>query len=356
MRKRNSILIITLLIILQIGCTKVIVYNVPLYEQPIDWKEISTRNKTISEYSKYLNGKKIFLDAGHGGEDRKNKSHNGEIIEADVNLRVVLNLKSYLEQAGAIVFLSRDKDTTVQLGDRSELANKNNVDLFISIHHNAPSKVEDDYTNYTSVYYHAFENDYEHEPCNKDLARYIQRDLSYVMNNPSGLGSFDGTYSDYNIYPKEGFSVLRKTKAQAVLVECAFHTSRFEEMRLNNEEFNQIQAWGIFRGLAKYFKAEIPLLTFLEDSTSYSDSVATLFFRFDNQQKINSRSIQIFFNKNESEYSFDKNQNILAIPVKLINTNPFEIKIIASNNNGNHLRKTFYNFKIDENKKIRLIE
>ncbi len=356
MRKRISIIILSLITFLQIGCTKVIVYNVPLYEQPIDWKEISTRNKTINEYSKYLSGKKIFLDAGHGGEDRKNKSSNGEIVEADVNLRVVLNLKTYLELAGVKVYLSRDRDTTVKLSDRSEIANKTDADIFISVHHNAPSKIEDDYTNYTSVYYHAFENDYEHEPCNKDLARFIQRDLSYVMNNPGGLGSFDGTYSDYNIYPKEGFSVLRKTKPQAVLVECAFHTSKLEELRLSNEEFNQIQAWGIFRGLAKYFKAGIPSLKFLEDSTRYTDSVATLFFQFDNQQKINSRSIQIFYNKNEIQFTFDKNKNILSIPVGIYDINSFEIKIIAANDNGNHLRKTFYKFIIDQNKKIRLTD
>ncbi|MCX7875710.1 MAG: N-acetylmuramoyl-L-alanine amidase [Melioribacteraceae bacterium] len=355
MCKRNKILIL-LFTLIQIGCTKTIIYNVPLYDAPIDWKEYETRKKTISEFSKYLTDKKIFLDAGHGGEDRRNKSRNGEVIEADVNLRVVLNLKNYLEQAGAKVFLSRDKDTTVQLGYRSELANKSGADLFISIHHNAPSKVEDYYTNYTSVYYHAFENDYEHEPCNKDLARYIQRDLSYVMNNPGGLGSFDGTYSDYIIYPKEGFSVLRKTKSQAVLVECAFHTSRLEELRLNNEEFNQIQAWGIFRGIAKYFRAGIPNIKFLEDSTNYTDSLKTIKFKFDDQDNINNRSIQVFYNKEENEFYFNRTEKTISIPLIIKNEKYFEIKMIAANSNGNHLRKTFYKFKIDSDGKIKLIE
>ena len=47
---------------------------IPLYEYPTDWKDISVREKTITEYSKYLNGRKIFLDPGHGGTDRKNKN------------------------------------------------------------------------------------------------------------------------------------------------------------------------------------------------------------------------------------------------------------------------------------------
>lgn len=356
MHKRISVLVLTVFTLFLYSCTKTIVYNVPLFDYPLDWKDSEIRNSTIKEYSNYLKGKKIFLDAGHGGEDRKNKSRNGEIVEADVNLRVVLNLKKYLEQAGAVVFLSRTKDTTVQLSHRSELSNASGTELFISIHHNAPSKIEDDYTNYTSVYYHAHENDYEHEPCNKDIARYIQRDLSYVMNNPGGLGSFDGTYSDYNIYPKEGFSVLRKAKIQAVLVECAFHTSKLEEMRLNNEEFNQIQAWGIFRGVAKYFKAGFPSLKFLDDRITTIDSTYNLVFKFDDQQKVNPRSLQVFFNGNENNFYFNKEQNEITIPIATKNYQPFEIKIIAANSNGNHLRKTFYKFEFDDNKKIKLIE
>lgn len=348
MYKRNSIVFAALIFVL-IGCTKTIVYNVPLYEYPTDWKDLEIRNKTINEYSKYLKGKKIFLDAGHGGEDRKNKSRNGEIIEADVNLRVVLNLKSYLEQAGAEVILSRSKDTTVQLGYRSELANSSGAEIFISVHHNAPSKTEDDYTNYTSVYYHANETDYEHEPYNKDLAKYIERDLSYVMNNPVGLGSFDGTYSDYNIYPKEGFSVLRKSKIQAVLVECAFHTSRIEELRLNNEEFNQIQAWGIFRGIAKYFRAGIPTITYLEDRNVIKDSLATLYFKLDDEKGINPRSVQVFVNRNEATHTLDRTENILSIPINLNQPNDYEIKIIVANINGNHAKPFYLKFKVDSN-------
>jgi len=60
-------------------------------------------------------GKKIFLDPGHGGEDRKNKNNTGDVVEADVNLRVALNLKKYLETAGAIVILSREEDKLLNL-------------------------------------------------------------------------------------------------------------------------------------------------------------------------------------------------------------------------------------------------
>jgi len=335
MHKNNFIKTFSLFVVtLLVSCSSAPL--VPLFEYPSDWKNINEREKTILDYSKYLSGRKIFLDPGHGGEDRKNKNSKGDVIETDVNLRVALNLKQYLESAGAQVIISRDKDTTVQLAYRSEWANNSGAEIFISIHHNAPGKTEDDYTNYTSTYYHARETDYEYEPSDQDIARYIQRDLSYVMRNPGGLGSFDGTYSDYNIYPGEGFSVLRKKTIPGVLVECAFHTSHFEELRLNNEEFNQIQAWGIFRGLAKYYRASRPEINLLPDSLRLDNNVLKASFVLKDSVGINYRSVQIYFNKEEKEYTVDKTTNVISLRLEMISPGTYSIRIIAANKNGNH--------------------
>lgn len=332
--KPSIIIIFALLVMLTYGCSST--SNYPLFEYPFDWKDSDTHSKTITDYSQYLSNKKIFLDPGHGGEDRRNTSHSGIVVEADVNLRVSLALKQYLEQAGATVFISRDKDTTVDLGYRSVIANNSGAEIFVSIHHNAPGNAEDDYTNYTSVYYHAKSVDYEYEPCNKDMARYIQRDLSYVMGNPGGLGSFDGTYSDYNIYPGQGFSVLRKTKIPAVLIEGAFHTSRMEEMRLNNEDFNKIQAWGIFRGLGKYFRAGIPAISILPDSTKYDNGKLIMSFILSDKSGINHKSIIVYFNKKEIDHNFDKQTNVLSIKVEDVVLGEQLLRIVCANKNDNH--------------------
>ncbi|MBI1937082.1 MAG: N-acetylmuramoyl-L-alanine amidase [Ignavibacteriales bacterium] len=309
---------------------------VPLFEYPPDWKEAAKRDSVVKYYSKFLSGKKIFLDAGHGGEDRKNKNQDGNVVEADVNLKVVQNLRNYLNAAGVETILSRDEDKTVPLAYRSELANKSGADLFISIHHNAPAKWEDNYTNYTSTYYHAKETDYEYEPCERDLAKYIQRDLSYVMGNPGGLGSFDGTYSDYIIYPGEGFSVLRKTEMPSVLVECAFHTNRLEELRLNDSEFNQIQAWGIFRGIGKYFRSGIPQIELISDSTKFENNLLKLSFALIDSNGINTKLLQFFFNKEEKNFSFDKTTNILSVEIENSNEGEYPVRVICANKNGNH--------------------
>lgn len=329
----HNLIILLLFMLLWNGCTTC---NIPLYEYPPDWKDIARRDSVIKIYSQYLKGKKIFLDPGHGGEDRKNRNKNGNIIEADVNLKVALYLKEYLKSAKAEVIMSREEDKTVPLVLRSELANNSGADLFISIHHNAPAKWEDDYTNYTSTYYHARKTDYEYEPCERDLARYIQRDLSYVMGNPGGLGSFDGTYSDYDIYPNEGFSVLRRTKIPAVLVECAFHTSRFEELRLNDDVFNQIQAWGIFRGIAKYYRAGIPRIEIMQDSVEYKNNLLKLSFSLIDSNGIDPKSIQLFLNKEEKNFSFDKSKNILSAILQVDSFGEYSLRVLCANKNGNH--------------------
>ncbi len=309
---------------------------VPLFEYPPEMKDAAVRENIVKDYSAYLAGKKIFLDAGHGGEDRKNKDKNGIVTEADVNLRVVLNLKKYLEEAGAQVFLSREDDKTVDLGFRSELANNSGAEFFISIHHNAPGKSEDDFTDYTSTYYHAKDESYEYDPSNRDLARYIERDLAYAMRNSGGLGSFDGTYSDYIIYPGEGFSVLRKSKIPAVLVECAFHTSRFEILRLNNEEFNQIQAWGIFKGLAKYLRASKPEIKIVSDSLMDGNDNFVLEFDLHDSTGINPKSIQVFVDKREKEFTYDKVSGKVLLKTDALQPGEHLLKIVAANKNGNY--------------------
>ncbi len=249
------------------------------YVKPSDWITKANRDSTIASYSKYFKGWKIFLDPGHGGEDRVSHGPANDVIEADVNLHVASYLRDYLEAAGATVFMSRTKDTTVQLRDRSTIANKSGADIFISIHHNAPGG-NDLFINYTSTWYHSVEGDPSYYPCNHDIAKYIQRDLAYAMGNSGpAFFSFDGTLSDFIIYPNSGFSVLRLAEIPAVLLECAFFTSAYEEQRLKLEEFNQIQAWGIFRGLGKYLKAGVPKLELISPVAAQGDVLSTSDFR-----------------------------------------------------------------------------
>ena len=252
------ILIVTFLA----GCASGVYYVIPR-----EWASPSAVDSILASYRPALQGHRIFLDPGHGGDDRNNRGPQEEAIEADVNLRVALALRSYLVAAGAQVFTSRERDTTVALRDRPLLALQDSAEIFISLHHNATASA-DPSTNYSAVFYHAREGFPEYHPANHDLARYIQRDMSYAMRNAGApfSSTFDGTLSDFDIYPNSGFAVLRDNLIPSVLIEASFHTHPPEERRLAIEEFNRIEAWGIFLGIGKYFRAGIPNLALRSDS------------------------------------------------------------------------------------------
>lgn len=237
------------------------------YVKPREWSADSTRLSLIRSATAVLTGRRIFLDPGHGGDDRRNRGPSGEAIEADVNLRVGIALRDYLRGAGATVLMSRDRDTSVELRDRVKMGVEAGAEIFISLHHNA-TPADDNVTNYSTVYYHAREGVSGYHPSNHDLARYIERDMSYAMRNPSPPFSttFDGTLSDFDVYPNGGFGVLRDNPIPAVLIEASFFTYPPEERRLALEEFNTIEAWGMFIGISRYFRAGVPGIVMRSDT------------------------------------------------------------------------------------------
>jgi N-acetylmuramoyl-L-alanine amidase len=83
----------------------------------------------------------IVIDAGHGGKD---PGAIGSISkEKNINLAIALKVGEYLEQNlnNVKVLYTRKSDVFVGLKERAEFANKNEADLFVSIHSNSlPSK------------------------------------------------------------------------------------------------------------------------------------------------------------------------------------------------------------------------
>ncbi len=328
----EKIPIFIILTFLAYGCSAKL-----FYEIPYEFRFPEKKTEFIKKYSPFISGKKIFIDPGHGGKDRNNIGYEGNAVEADINLNVALALREYLEEAGAHVIMSREEDITVELKARSIMANLSGADIFISIHHNAPGREGDYWTNYTSTYYHAAEMHYEYEPCEKDLAKYVQRDLAYAMRNSGGLGSFDGTYSDYTIYPGEGFSVLRLTVIPSILIECGFTTHHYESQRLTISEFNDVQAWGIFRGLCRYFASGIPEISFLSASSIFSELDSAAIFSIQDSAGIDSSSVEVQLDSiTINNFSFLPRNGILKVNINGIKPGDHVIRIIAVNKNGIH--------------------
>lgn len=81
--------------------------------------------------------RKIVIDAGHGGHDPG--ALGLKVKEKNINLAIALKLGNLIRRnfKDVEVIFTRDRDVFVELDRRSDIANDNKADLFISIHCNA---------------------------------------------------------------------------------------------------------------------------------------------------------------------------------------------------------------------------
>jgi len=194
-----------------------------------------------------LAGKKILVDPGHGGPDSGAVGPNRS-FEKDNNLAISLALRDILKQAGATVLLTRDKDISPasdysvinDLQARVDLANKNNVDLFICIHNDSFTSPD---AQGTSTFYSS-DNPFNNESI--QLANSIQNAIiDSIQIKNRGV--------------KEGrLYVLGNTNMPAILLETAFISNPYEEARLQNPTFQKNVASAILHGIYTYYKNPIP--------------------------------------------------------------------------------------------------
>jgi N-acetylmuramoyl-L-alanine amidase len=78
---------------------------------------------------------RIVVDPGHGGHDPGAQAKG--LNEADLTLDVALRLEKLLREDGFDVVLTRRANVYVPLEERTAIANRENADLFLSIHVNA---------------------------------------------------------------------------------------------------------------------------------------------------------------------------------------------------------------------------
>ena len=86
-----------------------------------------------------LSLKTVVLDPGHGGKDPGAVSKDGKTFEKTFTLDIALRLEKLIKQAHpeVKVILTRRDDRFISLDERAQIANRNDADLFISIHINS---------------------------------------------------------------------------------------------------------------------------------------------------------------------------------------------------------------------------
>jgi N-acetylmuramoyl-L-alanine amidase len=215
---------------------------------------------------------KIVVDAGHGGHDTGTIGPNG-LMEKDLVLDVALKLGKFLEdRLGAEVVYTREDDTFIPLETRTAIANKEQADLFISIHANSSSDasargVETYYLNFTSsadaLEVAARENSVSEKSIHElqDLVKKIalkekieeSREFAVDVEKSlyGGLGTKNSGLKDRGV-KKAPFIVLIGANMPSILSEISFVSNPSDEKKLKTNEYRQRIAESLYKGIARY--------------------------------------------------------------------------------------------------------
>lgn len=216
-------------------------YRIELYRPPFGylvlWERgalvVRVRRPPRIDRVRPLAGLTIAVDAGHppGGATGPTG-----LYEPVATLAISERVRTYLEQRGAHVLMTRIAPGAVPLADRPVMARRADADAFVSIHLNAfPDGVNPFTHNGTGTYYfNAFS-----EP----LARTVQDGMVRAM----GLRDLGVNY--------DNLAVLRPTWMPSVLCEGAFLMIPAQEAALRTPGFQDAYARGVVEGLTAYFRA-----------------------------------------------------------------------------------------------------
>ncbi len=216
-----------------------------------------------------LKVKTIVIDPGHGGKDPGAMSKFG-LCEKDIVLDIAKRLKNLLSAKGIYnIYMTRDTDIFVPLEERTEFANKNGADLFISIHINSSpnsdargietyylSLADDDEAKMTA----ALENA-SSEKGIKELGILLSRILKTAkVAESKAFASITQFYlckktGSYNRgVRKAPFIVLIGANAPSILVELGFMSNRNDVELLKSDEYRDKLVDALMNSIEEYIK------------------------------------------------------------------------------------------------------
>ncbi len=171
---------------------------------------------------------RIAIDAGHGGDNSGASGETSKILEKTYTLLFAKELQAALKKAGVkSTFMTRTKDTTLDMPSRILSLRAYNPDILISMHLNSAGS---DTVSGVSTYY-----------------RYIGfRPLTTAILNQmlTGLGLKEyGNVGNFN------FSLSGPTDYPNCLVEVAFLSNKDDEKKILSAKFHKAVANKIYLGI-----------------------------------------------------------------------------------------------------------
>lgn len=210
------------------------------------FQQIIPNFKTIPQP---LAGQVIVLDPGHGGVDGGATGKNGT-NEKEITLEVAKLLKDYLQEAGALVYLTREKDEDLakketkglsrrkseDIRNRLKFIHDKKADFFLSIHLNA---IPDSRWSGAQTFY------YDRYDENEHLANMIQSELIRNLEN-----------TDRTPLALDSIYLLKYAEVPGALVELGFLSNEKERELLENQDYQQKLATSIYQGMIRYIMEE----------------------------------------------------------------------------------------------------
>jgi N-acetylmuramoyl-L-alanine amidase len=207
--------------------------------------------------------KTIVIDAGHGGHDPGCQYGGAKEKEVTLKIALALGKKISEELSDVKVIFTRKTDEFVTLWDRANIANRNQADLFISIHCNANKNTEVSGTETFAMGLHKAESNLEVSIRENDVIlmekNYEERYEGFDPNSPEThiiLSLHQNAYLDKSIdlasriekyfvknkvntsrgVKQAGFVVLWKTKMPSILIETGFLSNKNDRILLTSDE------------------------------------------------------------------------------------------------------------------------
>ncbi len=209
----------------------------------------------------------VILDAGHGGEDPGAVSNYSGLKEKDVNLNIIMLLKSMMEKDNYKVILTRDSDRLVYTTENNNIIQKrredltrrkgimddSGADLVVSVHLNK----------FPQAQYHGAQVFFPPKSdSSKKLADEIQNAIRLNVDNANDRVA---------LVKKDPIMILKDLKTTTVVVECGFLSNVDEEKKLATEEYQNKLASAIKVGIDSYYKKGVKDIQKNQGSSDSSD-------------------------------------------------------------------------------------
>lgn len=179
----------------------------------------------------------LVVDAGHGGKDR-GALGNG-MYEKDAALKIAQKIKDISSQYNIHVILTRNSDVFMDPRQKSDFANSQNADAFISIHVNTNDKEHPDQSGFEVLL--SSRADERFADKNKILGSAILQNISRDFTAAPSLQT-----------RSTGIWVLKNSNIPSVLIECGYITNKDDAANLKDDAKIELIAKNILEGIAAY--------------------------------------------------------------------------------------------------------